>query len=164
MKLVDSSCIICLFSEIERPNVLLDWIKYGYQIVITQHVYDELQNNVETKNKATPHIKNGNIIIQNTLSHDEITHLSKRFPYLGFGELSVIQTALSLNRQDKRYYAVLDDGRARKVALKLGVNLTGTYGLLKTLKEKGYISEEQFNIYKTEMNNSSFRINFDRVI
>ncbi|MDK2939650.1 MAG: hypothetical protein PWQ51_1815 [Methanolobus sp.] len=163
MKLVDSSCIICLFNEINKPHILLDWLDHDYKIVITNHVFDELQENENTKVKLDSEIAKGNIIVQNITSNDQLIALKNRYPYLGMGELSVIQLALDFNKHGERYYAVLDDGRARKVASKLGVNLTGTYGLLKTLKQKNYIDEEHFELCKIEMSNSNFRINFNVV-
>ena len=86
-----------------------------------------------------------------------------RYPMLGLGESSIMITALKLQQEKKRYYAILDDGNARKIASKLGINITGTYGLLKTLKDKGYIDEQMFNQCKEEMGKSKFRIDFNKV-
>ena len=47
--------------------------------------------------------------------------------------------ALEYEKQDKEYYCVLDDKDARKIAKRLGLNLTGSIGLLIKLKEKGLI-------------------------
>lgn len=163
MKLVDSSCIICVFDEINRPYILMDWLKRNYQIVITEQVYGELQENPKTKEIVNPEIKKGKITVKNIVTQDECDSFKNRYPTLGMGEISIIQTALKLNKQGEKYYAVLDDGRARKVASKLGVKLTGTYGLLKSLNEKGCIDKENFELCKKAMGSSSFRINFDMV-
>lgn|SRR3989338_1057250 len=163
MKLTDSSCLICVFSEINRPFILLEWINRGYQIVITDQVNNELQNNQNTYKLVDPEIKKGNIKINKFITDDDISTFRTRYPVLGVGESSVILTALKLKKDNKRYYAILDDGNARKVAGKLGINLTGTYGLLKTLKEKGHIDEDVFNQCKCDMHNSKFRIKFDRI-
>jgi len=163
MKITDSSCIICVFTEINRPYILMDWMRRGYQIIITQEVYNELKDNEKTIKKVEPEIKKGNIKIQNTITEKELNNFRTRYTILGIGESSVILTALKLNQQKRRYYAILDDGNARKVASKLGVNLTGTYGLLKALKEKGYLNEEQFNQCKQDMEKSKFRIDFKKV-
>jgi len=59
---------------------------------------------------------------------------------------------------------ILDDKNARKVASQLGLNLTGTYGLLKTLKEKGHITESMFITMQTRYGkNLNSRINFDKI-
>lgn len=141
----------------------MDWLKRNYQIVITEQVYGELQNNSETKKIVNPEIKKGKIKVKNTVTKNECDAFKNRYPFLGMGEISIIQTAIKLNQQGGRYYAVLDDGRARKVATKLGVKLTGTYGLLKSLKEKGCIDEEHFELCKKAMESSSFRINFGMI-
>jgi predicted nucleic acid-binding protein len=163
MKLVDSSCIICLFNEINRPYILTHWFDKQYQIVVTQQVYGELQRNPQTKQKVDTEIKNGRIKIENLVAQNELDSLKNRYPTLGEGELSIIQAALKLNTGAKKYYAVLDDGNARKVATKLNVRLTGTFGLLKALKDKGWIDENHFKLCKEAMDKSNFRINFNVV-
>jgi predicted nucleic acid-binding protein len=163
MKIADSSCLVCVFEEINRPYILLDWIRRGYQIILTEEVYNELKENEKTISKVQPEIVKGNIRVQSIITQEELNNFRVRYPILGKGESSVILTALKLNDQKRRYYAVLDDDKARKVAAKLGVNLTGTYGLLKKLKEKGYLDEKQFNLCKQDMGRSKFRIDFDKI-
>ena len=163
MKLADSSCIVCVFTEINRPFILMDWMKRGYQIVITEQIHKELQENEKTNNIVSPEIMKGNIKINNLITEQELISFRTRYPVLGIGECSVILAALKLQKEKKRYYAILDDGNARKIASRLGINLTGTYGLLKTLKEKGHIDEQLFNQCKEEMGKSKFRIDFNKV-
>ena len=163
MKLADSSCIVCVFTEINRPFILMDWMKRGYQIVITEQIHKELQENEKTNKAVKPEIEKGNIKINNLITEQELITFRTRYPVLGLGESSIIITALKFQQEKKRYYAILDDGNARKIASKLGINLTGTYGLLKTLKEKGHIDEQMFNQCKEEMEKSKFRIDFNKV-
>lgn len=163
MKLVDSSCLICIFNEINRPLILLSWMEMGYKIAITGQVHEELQQNNETKSKVNPQIMEGNIEVKGLISEKEVLNFRNRYPTLGKGEISIILSAIYLNKMKKRYYAVIDDSNARLVAKKYGVNLTGTYGLLKALKEKGHIDDKQFSIYKEELKKSNFRINFNKV-
>ena len=163
MKIADSACVVCVFAEINQPRILLEWIKRGYQIILTQEVYNELEENENTIKKVQPEIKKGFIKVQSIITDKELDDFRSRYPTLGKGESSVIITALKLNQQKRRYYAILDDANARKVATKLGVNFTGTYGLLKTLKEKGHLSEEEFNKCKQDMEKSKFRIDFNKV-
>jgi len=155
--------MVCIFTEINRPFILMDWMKRGYQIIITEQVHKELQDNEKTNKAVSPEIKKGNIRVNNLITEQELKTFRTRYPFLGLGESSVILTALKLQRDKKRYYTVLDDGNARKVASNLGVNFTGTYGLLKTLKEKGHIDEQMFNQCKQEMEKSNFRIDFNKV-
>ena len=58
---------------------------------------------------------------------------------LGLGEAETIAYAYEHNTR-----AVIDDARARKVAAKLGVKLTGTIGLLMKAEDKGLI-ESSYN-------------------
>lgn len=163
MKLADSSCIVCVFTEINRPFILMEWIKRGYQIVITEQVHKELRDNERTYNIVNPEISKGNINVNSNISEQELKTFRVRYPVLGLGESSIILTALKFQQEKKRYYAVLDDGNARKIASKLNVNFTGTYGLLKALKEKGYIDEQMYNQCKQEMEKSRFRIDFGKI-
>jgi len=141
----------------------MDWIKRGYQIVITEQVHKELQDNDKTYKILSPEIKKGSIKINKLITAQDIILFRTRYPVLGIGESSIILTALKLQKESKRYYAILDDKNARKVASQLGLNLTGTYGLLKTLKEKGHITESMFIQCKQDMEKSQFRINFDKI-
>jgi len=59
MKLADSSCIVCVFTEINRPFILMDWMKRGYQIIITEQIHKELQENEKTNKLVSPEIKKG---------------------------------------------------------------------------------------------------------
>jgi len=163
MKLADSSCMICVFNEINRPYILMDWMKRGYKIVITQQVFNELKDNKQTFKKVNPEIKKGNIDIKSSIKDAQLEAFNKRYPTLGIGESSSILTALNLKKQGKRYYLVLDDAQARKVAKGLNLNLTGTYGLLKTLMEKRHIDEKKFQDCKSLMEKSNFRINFNKI-
>lgn len=163
MKIVDSSCLICLFNEINRPFILMDWTKRGYRIVITDQVYRELQKNDETHKQVELEIQAGRIKVESIVATKEFEEFRNRYPVLGAGELSVILTAIRLNTQNKRYYAIIDDKKARTIAKSHGVNLTGTYGLLETLKNRQLITVEQFEECKDAMNKSKFRINFEKI-
>lgn len=159
MKLADTSCLICVFGEIKKPFILMDWMKSGHRIVITKQVFDELQGRADTKSKVNPEIEKGNIKVENVIGDKEIVDFQGKNPRLGKGEISVILFALKLNEQKKKCYAVIDEKKGRGVAEKLGVNLTGTFGLLKTLRSKGFINESCFNECKEAMEKSTtFRL------
>lgn len=162
MKLVDSSCLICLFDEINKPLILLDWKKTGHQIVITNQVNDEIKCGDAYK-FISPEIKNGNIEVKNLVSQEEVDSFRFRHIKLGKGESSIILAAIKYNKEQKKYYAVLDDNAARKVAKELGVNLTGTYGLLLKLKERNCISEGTYKECLTKLEASKFRLNLEKL-
>lgn len=162
MKLVDSSCLICLFDEINKPFILLDWKRNGHQIIITDQVNDEIKCGDAYKS-ISPEIKNGNIEVKNLVSQKELDSFRYRYLKLGKGESSIILAAMKYNKEQKKYYAVLDDKDARKVAKELGVNLTGTYGLLLKLKEKSCITEDVCNQCIQQLKESKFRLDVEKL-
>ena len=141
----------------------MDWMKRGYKIIITDQVHKELKNNKETEKIISPELKKGNINISTPIKDQELKKFRARYPMLGVGECSVILTALEMDKNNKKYYAILDDKNARKIANNLGIRMTGTFGLLKTLKEKQMIDELTFEQCKKDMEKSKFRINFDKI-
>ena len=158
MKLPDSSCIICLFQEINRPSILLKWIDRGHQIVITTQIYEELSNNINTWKSIQPNIKKGHIKVKDLVSKEELEGFKRKYPELGKGELSIIKASLKLKGQGKKYYAVIDDRKARKFAKSLAISLTGTYGLIETLKNKGGLTEKEYFQSLSQLERSKFRI------
>lgn len=148
MKLLDCSCLVHLFKRVEEPRVVLEWKKQGYSIAIPENVYEELCKNEETFNKVNPHIQNGSITIIPSIKKGDLDTFKARHPTLGNGEISVILTAKDLNNRNKRYYAVIDDKKARKVAEKYDVKLSNTFGLLFALRKKSLISEECYLLIK----------------
>lgn len=141
----------------------MEWMKHGYNIVLTGQVYEELQENNETIQEVDAEIKKGDIKVINMINEECFQKFKNRHPILGKGEISVILTAIELNAQNKKYYAIIDDKKARIVANEYHVNLTGTYGLLKTLLMKGYLTQNQFDECKNDIKNSKFRIDLNKI-
>ncbi|MBU2100244.1 hypothetical protein KKB11_03360, partial [Candidatus Micrarchaeota archaeon] len=157
---LDTSCLICIFSEIDFPSVLHKWIGEGYKICIPFEVFSELQDNYKTKSKVENEIKSDKIKVLNKIEEQKIEILKNRFPILGKGELSVIVIAKELEDSKKKYYAVLDDKKARETAKKLQINFTGSYGLIKALLDKKLINQELFEQLVKKMKESNFRMIF----
>ena len=127
-----------------------------YEINITEQVNKELKNNEKTYRVIYPEIQKGDVKVKDMINEEELKVFRNRYPSLGMGESSVILTALKMQKDKKRCYAVLDDKKSRDVASRLGVNLTGTYGLLKALKERKHIDDNKFNECKREMRKSKY--------
>jgi len=126
MKIFDTSSVVCIFSEIKYPKIFEICKEYGYQLCITPQVYDEITQNPET----FQHLKGyGDINIVNTVDGDCYTKLSKRYPWMHKGEISVLCAGLSKKGSHERYYCIIDE-RARKLRDKLHVRVTGTVGLI----------------------------------
>lgn len=114
----NSSCIIIL------ENIDMLWLLkkiYG-EIIITEEVFKEFGKDIEKWIKIKK-IKNRNyfMILRN---------------FVDPGEASSI--ALGLETRNSKL--ILDDGRARKVAKNLGLNFTGTLGVIMKAKENSLIS------------------------
>ncbi len=79
-----------------------------------------------------------------------VKHLSHN---LHSGESEAIVLALECG-----YKVILDDSKAREVALSSGLKIIGTLGILKLLKKMGYINETDEKLF-TELKKLRFRIN-----
>lgn len=115
----DTSCLILLkkIGAVELLSQLYD------EVLITDIVLDEFKESLPASYKVIP--------LQN---RDFFTLLCKQ---LDPGEASVI--CLGTNESDS--LMVLDDLKGRKVATALGLNFTGTLGLLVKAKRNGLISQ-----------------------
>ena len=83
--------------------------------------------------------------------------LKKRYPFLGDGELSIIQWGLNL-KESCSYYCIIDDLHARKVAEKLNLSISGSIGLIILLKNKNNYSYDKIDKIIESIKNSEFRI------
>jgi len=130
----NTSCLIVL-DNIGKINILKEL--YG-QIFITEEVYNEFGKNIENwitvcsvKNKNYVNILNANIDL---------------------GEASTIALSLEIDNST----VILDDLKARRIAQKLNIKLTGTIGVLLKAKEKNII--DSLSLVIDEMKNKKFRI------
>lgn len=164
MKILDSSVIICLYFEINAPEILKIWRKVGYSIKICKSVQEELQKNNKTFITVSKDLKNGAIDCMKEIEDEEIKKFRNLHPNLGIGEIETIILGIKLKKSKKRNYCVIDDGVARKVAKKYNISLTGTYGLIKRLFEKNLLSKSKFeNLVKMMKKSPTFRINFNKI-
>lgn len=163
MKVLDTSSVICIFNEIDEPDIILKWQNVGHEIVIPSAVNKELHNNTNSLNKIAKYVRNNTIKIIEGVSLAEIEKFKGIYPRLGKGEIAVILTSIYLSREKKHYYAVIDDKYARKVAINRGVNLTGTFGLISELLNRGLIELEHYKRIKVKLGTSNFHIDIERL-
>jgi len=154
MKIFDTSSIICLLREINFPKALDTCTKSGYQLTTTQQVYDEIRKNPETFREYTRYGKFSVIPV-----NDEpcFRRLSKRYPYLHDGEISILCLGLQKERQHARYICIIDE-RARNLKDKLHIRIHGTIGLLLWQKDHGELSRSECHVLYKRLKESSFRI------
>lgn len=158
MKLMDTSSIILFLEYIQEYEFIFTFSNTGEIMIITPQVKNEYNY------KKNPSIKNNNYNLDKLLDNEiilkkdcEIHDLfSKRYFYLGEGEKSIISLALEFKEQSRECYCVLDDKKARDVAINLNLKVKGSIGLLLLLKEKGLI--ENTNELVEKIRKSPFRI------
>ena len=93
------------------------------------------------------------IVQLNTI--EELENLQITYPYLGFGELD---TMLTHEKLKKNAYCILDDKLARKIAKTQLLPFTGTLGLLKLMKKRLVISNDEYSKTLKDLARSGFRM------
>jgi predicted nucleic acid-binding protein len=132
MKIFDTSSIVCLLREANFPKAFEICKKHGYDLSVTKQVYEELRKNPETFNlfKACE----GFSVIDN-IDEQYISSISRRYPWLHDGEISVLCAGIEKERSGDHYRCIIDE-RARQLKSKYGIKVNGTIGLLLWQKEK----------------------------
>jgi predicted nucleic acid-binding protein len=157
MKIFDTSSIICIFREIRFPKALNTCMKRGYRLTTTQQVFDEIKQNPDTFREFTEHGKFSVLPVNNDLCFKK---LSKRYPWLHSGEISVLCLGLQKQREHARYICIIDE-RARTLADKLQIRIHGTVGLLLWQKDHKDLSSAECHDLYNRFRVSSFRIKED---
>jgi predicted nucleic acid-binding protein len=151
--LLDTSCAIALIEELERPDLLEALVSAGFKIEIPQDVVDELKSD-ETARTLD---EMAGVSFLGPAEASISWELENRYPILGAGEIGVLARASKLEEAGRDYRCVLDDGWARKVATRLGKQLTGTIGLLDILVEKQVLSMDERNQIVEDLRAQGFR-------
>lgn len=154
MKLLDNSSLSLFLLEIPEYEFLKELYEINESLNITHHVKKEFEV-ADNLNILSSILENQMIKLEHI---DYSPKLKARFPNLGEGELSIIQWGLYLNGS-RSYYCVLDDFRARKVAKKLNLSISGSIGLIILLKNKNNYSKEKIEDIIDSIRKSNFRVN-----
>jgi len=154
MKLFDTSSIICLLRDAGFPKALDTCIRRGYGVATTRQVYEEIQKNSDTSVAFKTY---GKFSVIDVDDDPCFTRLSKRYPWLHVGEISILCLSLQKEQRHERYIAIIDE-RARNLKGTLHIRIHGTIGLLLWQKDRGELSTgECHDLYK-KIGESSFRI------
>ncbi|KZX16799.1 hypothetical protein MBCUT_05180 [Methanobrevibacter cuticularis] len=164
MNLFDTSPII-LFVDFIGSRECIDYLcRLGKNISISQEVYNEYYHETTywlNNNLLKHYIENQKInLIKKDIS-EELSELSKRYPSLHEGELSIIALGKLCQKNSKNYLCVIDDKKARNIAKKLNLNLSGSIGLIKLLKSKNIFNENDINFIISDIENSKFYVSND---
>jgi predicted nucleic acid-binding protein len=157
MKIFDTSSLICFLREIGFPKALDTCIGRGYRLTTTQQVYGELQKNPATFRAFTAY---GKVSVIPVNDDPCFAKLSKRYPWLHDGEISVLCLGLQKEREHARYICIIDE-RARTLKDRLHIRIHGSIGLLLWQKKcRDLTGDECHDLYK-RVKESSFRITDD---
>jgi len=153
MNLLDTSCLSLFLLEIPQYDFINELYESNESLNITNYVKQEFDI-VDKLNFLEAYLNNGRVKLD-VIDYDPI--LKKKYPFLGEGELSIIQWGLNL--KDKiNYCCILDDSRARKIANELNLSLSGSIGLIILLRDRNnYSLEKRDNIIR-DIRESDFRV------
>ncbi len=127
----DTSCLI-LLHKIDELQLLQ---KLFGTIIITQIVADEFGNSLpEWISIQNPKDKNNVVMLEASLDK---------------GEASAIALAL----EQKECLLIIDETKGRKLAMSLGLIITGTLGIIAEAKKSGYIQSVKTILDKIKLTN-----------
>ena len=154
MKIIDSSFLIAIISDINCEQLVENLAKSNQELIIPYSVCQEVIFGRGEKSFQKMIKKNYFQIVQLN-SIEELENIQTTYPYLGFGE---IDTILTYEKLKTNAYCILDDKLARKIANTRSLQFTGTMGVLKWMKERSVISNEEYLETLKDLTHSGFRI------
>jgi predicted nucleic acid-binding protein len=143
-------------TEMDDGEYLHSLIDYGFKLVITEEVTAEVK-----KEPGISRLKNAiakKWISVETVPIPQLRDFNHKHPNLDYAEIGVLLTGLSLEQSGQDYCCVLDEGPGRKIADSLGLEKTGTKGLLKVLNDLKIIDEETKEKLLSKLERSPFRL------
>jgi predicted nucleic acid-binding protein len=131
--IVVNTSVMSSFHKIKRFDILHKLCK---NVIVPKGVLEEFSEEFGQPKSIKPY----------ELNHEQLTIASELG--LGKGESQTIAIAMNLNKM-----AVLDESQARKLAKKLGVNVIGTFGLIKISFEDCIINDSERKAIISELSN-----------
>ena len=129
MKILDSSTLICIFDELDRPDLVDKISQLGHDLAVPRYVLErELRSKAKRRTEelaAAGAVK----ILEN--SAEEFEDFLKSFPGLGSGECHVMLSYTKEAEGGRKAYCVLDERDARACAADAGIKYIGLIGLLR---------------------------------
>lgn len=159
MNFLDTSVIILFCDYIHHASCIDHLHSMGNKLNITKIVHGEYYQNTTlwlNNNLLKQYINDKKINVIKKDLIQTIEQLKIRYPNLHEGELSVIALGLSCKNSSRDYICVLDEKNARKVAQRLKLNLTGSIGLIKLIKDQNNWTENYLEGIITDIKNSPF--------
>jgi len=157
MKILDSSVVILFLNDIEGEEYFFMLSEIGETLLIPESVYKEVLDE-STKTKMDSLISKNILKKVEKIEYPQKKLIKNRFPTLGNGELNVLTIGKNLQRQEKKFWCVVDEMPGRNAAEKLNLPLTGSIGLIKILKEKKVLNKCKLEMIIENIKKSPFRI------
>lgn len=164
MKILDSTTIIAIFSEINCPDLINKILQLKHDLIIPSHVANEELLDKGTFESVQKFVATKQIRISELNTRTEVEDFQKSHPGLGLGECDTMLTYQKLNDGTENVYCILDDGLARSKAESLSIEFTGLLGLLKIMSERDIMTKDDANDVVEMLRQSNFRIPKDFVI
>ena len=160
MKLIlDTSVLIAFYTELRMEHLLLSLRKHGFEILVPEYILrEEMKSDLDRLHKA---VRNNEIDTLSQAPNEDIQTLKDRFPSLNRGELEVMWWGMHFKKCNETYSAVIDDGKARKCAQKLKIEMTGTLGLIEILNDLEILSKKEKAIICRTLRSKGFRMPSD---
>ena len=145
----DTTPIISLI-KINRLDLLEELFS---EVLIPDAVFRELTTNTIFANEAQI-VKSSSFLKISSVQNKKALQLLKAVSGLDDGESEAIILADEL----KASVLVMDERKGRKVAQKMGINITGTVGILIQAYDEKKISAADVKSYLTQLMNSNIRL------
>lgn len=142
-------------TEMDDGEYLQALSSLGFKLIVTTGVMQEVKKEpgISRLRKA---VAEQWIEVQAT-SKSEFDFFKTRYPMLDNAEVEVIQKGIELKYSGSDYCCVLDEGAGRKIADSLGIQKTGTEGLLNRMNHLGVIDSSIKEKLFNKLGQSSFR-------
>jgi predicted nucleic acid-binding protein len=152
---LDSSVIIAFMTEMDDGEYLRALSLLGFKLIVTDGVIQEVRKEPGIS-RLKQAVKEKWIEVQST-SKTEYEFFRKRYPMLDYAEVEVIQKGMELKYSGLNCCCVLDEGAGRRIANTLGLNKTGTEGLLAIMNHVGVVDARVQEKLLHKLGQSSFR-------
>ena len=156
MKIFDTSSLILVLGDLNRPNLITDFIP-EHELIVPNCVFHEIIRE-PTKKNIDKLIREKKVTISNRISLIEIEEFRSFNPRLGKGECETILLGKNCKKNEEGYCCILDDKQARKSAERIGLKFTGTIGMLQKLVKKGKMPIELYETLLQELEKAGFYI------
>ena len=150
MIIISDTTPIISFIKINRLDLLE---KLFVEVLIPNAVFKELTTNTLFTNEAEI-VKKASFLKVSSVQNQKSLQLLQAVSGLDDGESEAIILADEL----KSNILLMDERKGRKVAQKLGINITGTIGILIQAYNEGMISDVEVKSYLNQLKNTNIRL------